>query len=248
MNTKEKGSQLEEFVHYVYHTLLRNENLREVKIQKNCIKIGRSGAKHEFDIFYEVKIAGILHSVAIECKNHNRAITQGMILEFTGKLNQFNNIQGIFISALGYQEGAQKLAAENGIILMKEADLPRINELLADSIRVGMLPNKNIKGDPFWVIMEELNDNNTTGTYYDFGEETIMLFLSKKSAERMMSRKKITNFGVFGVSRQQLRAICCMAKVMKYKLCICSTLLRKEDEHAIGWEYSGDALLDEYIN
>jgi hypothetical protein len=242
------GKALEDFVEHVYQTLLENENLNDIKIEKNHIEIGRSGARHEFDILYEIKIAGILHRVGIECKNHNRAVTKGMIQEYKGKLDDTNNIQGVFISALGYQEGARILGEHYGIKLLQVKDLPKFNELLASTIKVGMLPDTNIKGDPFWVIMQKSDDNNTTGTYFAFQDNQIILYLSKKSAERIVSRKGLTDCGVFGVARQHLKAICYMSKIFNYKLYICSKLLRNPEEELIVWDYSCDDILDEFIN
>lgn len=245
---KANGKRLEDFVEHVYNILLNNENLRDVKIEKNHVEIGRSGAKHEFDILYEIRIAGVIHRVGIECKNHNRAITKGMVQEFKGKLDDTNNIQGIFISSLGYQEGAQVLGDHYGIRLMKVTDLPRINELLATTIKVGMLPDKSTKGDPFWVIMENFDAENTTGTYFAFEDNQIILFLSKKSAERIISRYQLTNYGVYGVVRQHLKAICYMSKVFGYRLLICSKLLRDPEEELIAWNYSCDDILEEFID
>ncbi|MFZ5944206.1 MAG: restriction endonuclease [Bacillota bacterium] len=245
---KANGNRLEDFVEHVYNILLNNENLRDVKIQKNFVEIGRSGAKHEFDILYEIKIAGVVHRVGIECKNHNRAITKGMVQEFKGKLDDTNNIQGVFISALGYQQGAQVLGEHYGIKLMQVTDLPRINELLASTIKTGMLPDKSIKGDPFWVIMENSDTENTTGSYFAFEGNQIILFLSRKSAERIVNRYHLTDHGVFGVARQHLKAICYMSKVFGYRLLICSKLLREPEEELMAWDYSCDDILDEFID
>lgn len=242
------GAELEQFVEHVYHTLLVNENLSNIAIGKNYIEIGRSGARHEFDVLYEIQIAGILHRVGIECKNHGRTITKGMVQEFKGKLEDVNNIQGIMISAKGFQEGAKTYGEFYGIKLVKASELPQINELIAQTIKVGMLPDKNIKGDPFWVIMEQLDDKNTTGTYFGFEENQIILFLSRKSAERIITRYGLENYGVFGVARQQLKAICYMTKCYGLKLFICSKLLRSANEELLVWEYNYEDILDEFIN
>lgn len=247
-NIEMKGKELEDFVEYVYHTLLANENLRDMRISKNYIEVGRSGAKHEFDILYEIRLAGTLHRVGIECKNHNRAITKGMIQEFKAKLDDVNNIQGIIISTMGYQEGARIMGEHYGIQLLQTKDLPKINELLAETIKVGMLPDINIKGDPFWVIMEKSDEINTTGTYFEFENNKILLFISKKSAERIISRHQLKKYSVFGVSRQHLKAICAMSTVLGVKLLICTKLLRKLKEDLVAWEYSSDDILDEFIN
>lgn len=241
------GKELEDFVEHIYHTLLMNENLKDIKVEKNHKEIGRSGAKHEFDVLYEIHIAGMWHRVGIECKNHSRPITKGMVQEFKAKLDDVNNVIGIIISSKGYQEGAQILGEHYGIKLMTTKDLPRINELLALSIKVGMLPDTTIKGDPFWVIMGKQGESQTTGTYYAFEGNQIILFLSRKSAERIINKNKLDDCNVFGVARQHLKAICYMSKVFGYQLYICSKLLRGEDEELLIWNYSSDDILDEFI-
>lgn len=243
-----EGKILEEFVEHVYHTLLTNENLREMEITKNYIEEGRSHVKHEFDILYKIRIAGIWHKVGIECKNHNRPITKGMVQEFKSKLDDVNNIQGMMISAKGYQDGALKFAEHYGILLMTVEELPNIYQLLASTIKVGMLPDKNIKGEPFWIIMEKNKHNGTTGTYYGFEGNKIILFISKKSAERIIKRYMLDEYDVFGVTRQQLKAICYMTKVWKLEIYICSKLLRSPEEELYVWEYSYNDILDEYVD
>ncbi|MDR7666656.1 hypothetical protein RG963_12885 [Methanosarcina sp. Z-7115] len=68
---QEAGQELEDFVESVYSASLKNEHLKNSKIEKNNIEIARLGAKNEFDVFCKVKIAGITHKVGIECKNQN---------------------------------------------------------------------------------------------------------------------------------------------------------------------------------
>ena len=55
-----KGSELEQYVKYVYETLL-NLKGENIIVSTNAILIGRTGAKHEIDIFYQFSKAGITH-------------------------------------------------------------------------------------------------------------------------------------------------------------------------------------------
>ena len=82
---EEAGQELEDFIENVYSISLKNENLKNIKIEKNHIEIGKSGTKYKFDVFYEITIAGVSHKVAIECKNHNKIISEDMIAEFRFK-------------------------------------------------------------------------------------------------------------------------------------------------------------------
>ena len=68
--SQEAGKELENYVENVYSILLQNEHLKNFKIIKNHKEIAKSGAQHEFDVFFEVEIAGVTHKVAIECKNY----------------------------------------------------------------------------------------------------------------------------------------------------------------------------------
>lgn len=127
---QDAGQELEDFVETVYSGLLKNEHLRNTKIEKNHIEIGTSGAKHEFDVFYEIKIAGVVHKVGIECKNHNRKITKGMVQEYWAKLFDCKNTIGFMVSSKGYQEGAKTFAKSYGIELISTDQLPNIYGLL----------------------------------------------------------------------------------------------------------------------
>lgn len=129
LERKNAGKELEDFVHQVYLIMLSNEHLKNVKIEKNHIEIGRSGAKYEFDVFYEIKIAGLTHKVGIECKNHNRKITKEVIQGFKSKLDDCVNVTGLMISTIGYQEGAKALGRYYGIELITIDDLPNIYQL-----------------------------------------------------------------------------------------------------------------------
>ncbi len=84
---EEAGQELEDFIEQVCSISLKNENLKNCKIEKNHVEIGKSGTKYKFDIFYEIKIAGISHKVAIECKYHDKMITEDMVRDFWGKLD-----------------------------------------------------------------------------------------------------------------------------------------------------------------
>ncbi|WP_229391399.1 restriction endonuclease [Methanosarcina sp. DH2] len=246
MSWKDVGQELEDFVQNVYSASLKNEHLKNAKIEKNHIEIGRSGAKHEFDVFYEIKIAGIYHRVGIECKNHNRKITKGMLQEFKAKLDDCNNIRGFMVSAKGYQEGAKTLGKHYGIELINADELPNIYGLLLAHTEC-LVPNENVYGDPFWTIMQLTEDGKNAGSYYSpTAERMIVLFLSKKSAERVLTASGAKGHAVFGVSRPHLRAICYMSKFFNAKLAIASKLRLEPDGRLLTFEHSYDEILTEF--
>jgi len=244
---EEAGQELEDFVENVYSVLLKNENLKSAKIEKNHIEIGRSGVKHQFDVFYEVKIAGVVHKVGITCKNHDREITEKMVEDFNGELSRLNNIVGCMIYSKGYQEEAKKCAEYNGIKLITTDELPNMYALL--TIPLGwLLPDENAYGDPFWTIMELTKDGKNTGSYYSAGGERpmIALFISKKSAELALKASRANGYAVFGVTRAHLRGICLMSKFFKYELGIISTLRLDSYGQSLAFKHSYDQILADY--
>jgi hypothetical protein len=260
---QEAGHELEDFVEKVYSVLLKNEHLKNSDITKNHIEIGLSGAKHEFDVFYEVKIAGISHKVGIECKNHNRKITKGMVQEFKGKLEDCNNITGFMISAKGFQDGAKTYGKHYGIELIITDELPNIYQLSLTHVN-WLLPDENTYGDPFWTIMELTKDGKNTGTYYSPNEKialylskyspngeialngVIALFLSKKSAERVLKKIGEKGYAVFGVTREHLRGICYMAKNFNWPFAIALKLGLEQDGRILMFEHSYDEILADF--
>jgi hypothetical protein len=114
----------EKFAQSVYQTLLNNEDIKTTEVQHNLNIEGRSGCKHQIDVYWEYEIADVLHRVAIECKNYNTSnISIGRIRDFFGALNDIGNISGIFVCKSGYQSGAIKFADYYGINL-KELRAP----------------------------------------------------------------------------------------------------------------------------
>ena len=240
-----KGKELEEFTEYVYSALLKNENLKNVKIYKNHVIVGNSTAKHEYDVYYEIVVANICHKVAIECKAHGKRITKGMVQEFSAKLTDCNNIIGIIVASEGYQSGARDFANHYGIKTLTPDDLPNMHEILASYISC-LLPEKNTHGDPFWVIMEE-KDGKCTGSYATVCENTIVLFLSRKSAETIRVLQSRYDCHVYGITLQHLKGICAMSQAMGIKIAICPLIAIREVKELLVFPYSYKDIEDEYL-
>lgn len=110
------GKVLESYVQFVYQKLL--EFLDEgALVSTNLLIQGKSGVKHEFDVYYEFQHLNIKHRIAIECKDWNTPVTKGEVGEFIAKLNDLNNISGVMVAKSGYQAGARQFAEANGIQL-----------------------------------------------------------------------------------------------------------------------------------
>ncbi|MGR4068617.1 restriction endonuclease [Billgrantia sp. C5P2] len=215
-----KPRDLESYVQYVYSTLL---NLRDegVVVASNSILIGRSGAKHEIDVFYQFERSGVVHRVAFECKFTGRKVQKSDVLDFHAKLQDVGNLQGIFVSKSGYQSGALEYAEHYGVQLLELEDLPTLNILVGNRIKAVALPDETYIGEPFWAIMES-KDGRLTGSYWAkkdggfFERSIIPLFISKSDASTFISSLADgKNYVVRGLPQHSLSFLLKTAGVVK---------------------------------
>jgi hypothetical protein len=221
-----KGSQWEDYVHYVYSTLL---NLKGEKIQVSKRTTFRlpSGETYEIDVYYEFIKAGVPHRVAIECKDWRSPVSQGQVLEFHQKIKNIrNDLIGVIVSRNGFQDGAKKVAERHGMLALDEDSIPSIPQLLAQHITTSFIHEPDLIGEPFWCIAElgDSSDGQSTGTYYAFPAGSpfnFPLFISKKHAEAF--RRTLPDaelYGVFGLPQYKLRALVAFAYKDNLKLAI----------------------------
>lgn len=108
----------------IYKCLLKSEGFTNVDVKHNVKIEGKSGCKHQIDVYWEFQIAGDTHRVAIECKNYSSEVSVGKVRDFFGVIHDIGNIKGIFITKVGYQSGAKKFGDYYGIKL-KEVRFPK---------------------------------------------------------------------------------------------------------------------------
>ena len=127
------NTEYERFTQEIYQQLVNLDVVRTTKVQHDVKLEGRSGQKHQIDVYWEYVIAGNKHRVAIECKNYNTLVPIGKVRDFKGVLDDLNGVNGIMVTKVGYQEGAKKYAQEYGISL-KELRTPRYGETIIGEI------------------------------------------------------------------------------------------------------------------
>ena len=127
------NTEYERFTQEIYQQLVNLDVVRTTTVQHNVKLEGRSGQKHQIDVYWEYEIAGNKHRVAIECKNYNKQVPIAKVRDFKGVLDDLNGVNGIMVTKVGYQEGARKYAQEYGISL-KELRAPRCGETIVGKI------------------------------------------------------------------------------------------------------------------
>ncbi len=101
----------------IYQTFLAAEGFEAVRVQHNVKIKGRSGCRHQVDVFWEFEMGGVKHRVAIECKDFASPVPIGRVRDFFGVLSDIGSIKGIMLSQCGFQRGAIDFAASCGIEL-----------------------------------------------------------------------------------------------------------------------------------
>lgn len=109
----------EKLIASLHQATLNAEGFENISVQHNVTIPCRSGATAQFDIYWKFKQAGVIHEVAIECKNYNSTVSVGKVREFADKLRDAGNVRGIMVSRKGFQDGAKKVAKDSGIMLKK---------------------------------------------------------------------------------------------------------------------------------
>lgn len=125
--------EYEKFTQEIYQELVNSDVLKTTGVQHNVKLKGRSGQKHQIDVYWEYEIAGTQHKVAIECKNHKIPVAIGKVRDFNGVLSDLNNVTGIMVTKVGYQKGAKEYASYYGIDL-KELRVPNHGEAIIGEI------------------------------------------------------------------------------------------------------------------
>lgn len=111
--------EFELFTQRVYRKLESKGVFKRSLVKHNEKLMGKSGCEHQVDVYWEYENEGIVHRVAIECKNYNSHVPIGKVRDFYGVLQDLDNVRGIMVSSKGYQDGAKKYADFYGISLKK---------------------------------------------------------------------------------------------------------------------------------
>ena len=181
------NTEYERFTQEIYQQLVNLDVVRTTTVQHDVKLEGRSGQKHQIDVYWEYEIAGNKHKVAIECKNYNKLVPIGKVRDFKGVLDDLNGVNGIMVTKVGYQEGAKKYAQEYGISL-KELRTPRYGETSLDrsrttyTMRFAIPSSMSTKNGPLRTISTSNDTESVYRCYLPIGPScgtAHLIFISK---------------------------------------------------------------------
>ena len=134
MRNMNANIEYEKFTQEIYQELVNADVVKSTKVKHNIKILGKSGQKHQIDVYWEYEKAGVLHKVAVECKNYNKPIPISKVRDFYGVLSDLDNVSGIMVTKIGYQEGAKKIGSHYGISL-KELRTPNQGEAIVAEVK-----------------------------------------------------------------------------------------------------------------
>lgn len=128
-----QNTEYERFTQETYRQLSQATKVNTIDVKHNVKLEGKSGQKHQIDVYWEYIKNGETFRVAIECKNYSRRILLEKVCAFKGVLDDLEGLSGIMVSKVGFQKGAKKYAQVYGIAL-KELRTPRYGETIIGEI------------------------------------------------------------------------------------------------------------------
>lgn len=94
----------------VYQAILLEKGAQNIEVKHNLVLEGRSGVKHQIDVIWRFKQAGVIHTVIVECKNYSSAITLEKVRNIFAVAHDIGNCQAIMVTKVGYQDGSARFA------------------------------------------------------------------------------------------------------------------------------------------
>lgn len=95
-------------------------DMKGIRVLGPIVKVGLSGTRHEFDLWYSFQLGHIEHHVVWEARCRSRPVSKEQVAAFIGKIADLSERpKGAICSISGFQVGAKKLALANGIGLYR---------------------------------------------------------------------------------------------------------------------------------
>ena len=153
------NTEYERFTQEVYQLLLNSHHPNIANVKHNIKLEGRSGCKHQIDVYWEYERDGVKHRVAVECKNYSKHVPKEKVCAFKGVLSDLEGVEGIMVSKKGFQSGAKQYAKEYGISL-KELREPEGEETIIGELSIAshiQIKRPVYKVDKVWATEHNIN-------------------------------------------------------------------------------------------
>ena len=110
LEMKNKNIEYEILVKEIYKHLLRAEGFENIEVKHDVKILAKSGCTHQIDVYWEYKLGGEIHRIAIDCKNYSKKISIAKVRDFFGVIYDIGNIKGVLVTRKGFQSGAKQFA------------------------------------------------------------------------------------------------------------------------------------------
>ncbi|MBF2504418.1 hypothetical protein [Listeria marthii] len=216
----------------MYKSRFQREVFFRPKIVMDYKIPGKLQKEHVVDIYFEFIQLNNLERTIIKTIEGTE-LTERDVWAFAYMLKDMH----FFAKGIMYYDGkvtieAQKSAEQAGIELKKFVFLNEIIMDVSDNLKI-MLPEKDMVGDPFWVVMEMGSSNDENTGYYNMINDNILLFLSKRQAENYCMKLKGKS-EVFGISQNHLKILVSLQeKGMFPEFCIAFPQFEQRSDYEI---------------
>jgi hypothetical protein len=117
---KNTGITYEKITQKFFQVMLNQEDVTNIDVKQNADLSGKSGAKHQIDVYWEFTAAGVTYRTIVQCKDWNSRVKQEQVLAFKSVLDDLpGQPRGFIVSRAGFQSGARTVAAHHGIVLFE---------------------------------------------------------------------------------------------------------------------------------
>lgn len=113
-----ENKEYELLVARILQGMLKYDGFENLCVDHDVTLIGKSGATHQIDVFWEFKAAGTVYRTCVECKNYNSAVKKLHVAAFSATLSDIGNANGIIATTSSFQKGAKLLAEQNNVRLV----------------------------------------------------------------------------------------------------------------------------------
>lgn len=218
----------------MYKSHFQREGFFRPKIVADYKIPGKLKEQHSVDIYFEFIQMNNLEQTVIKIIEGTE-VTEREVWEFAYVLKDLRFLaKGIMYYDDKVSIEAEKAAKLANIDLKKFDFLNEVQKNVLSALKI-MLPEDDVIGDPFWVVMETIknNDDENTGNY-NMVNDKILLFLSKKQADSYC-RKLEDDSRVFGISQNHLNILISLQeKGMFPEFCITFPKFEQPNDDSIG--------------